>query len=54
MSFFAKVPLEKLDFPATRDLQESQVSMGAKGNRALYAQTVLTSQGLRGPQVCQD
>lgn len=53
-SFIAKVPLEKLDIPATLDLQESQVSMGPKGTRALCAQTVLSSQGLRGPQVCRE
>lgn len=53
-SYIAKVPLDKLDLQATWGLQESQVSMGAKGSQASCAQTVLVSQGLRVSQGCQD
>lgn len=49
-SFFTKAYLGKLDLPARWGLQESQVLMGRKGNRASRAQSVLVCQGLRAPQ----
>lgn len=49
-SFFRRAYLGKLDSPARWGLQESQVSMGKKGNQASRAQSVLMSQGLRASQ----
>lgn len=47
---FAKVHLEMVDLQAVQGLQESQESMGPKGNPASCVHSVLVSQGHQASQ----